>query len=380
MNSNKHRHLVAAFWVCAFAVLYGLQFPVSSFAQGGQASATPAPTCTVTPSPTPNPVPLPTCTPCDQSPPPTTWPSPYVEIPNFYQPPNGTRLAWIVHTPPPTPTPSVSPAPSPPGVLVIHPGGWYAGSAQQVGRFADDIAAAGYCVVAVEHELARCGYIVKQPCHEDDDPTPGSLVTRETNDIKALVNALRADPHVDSTKIGVVGGSAGATLAVYVALDATDSGNNGQVWPYWKADKRPQCAVMLSAAYDFSDMTPPPGHSEIDFSFLLGTQNFVNSSDLSVLRSYSPVALVTPDNTNPLVPLFMINTYYDSPPPYHQIVDMICAFRSIGVSDSAYKTLTIMNSDEHSFGYWDSPDKLPSTVQTPLIKDDVIAFLDAHLK
>jgi hypothetical protein len=52
----------------------------------------------------------------------------------------------------------------------------------------------------------------------------------------------------------------------------------------------------------------------------------------------------------------------------------------LALPNSAYKALTIMGSSDHSFGYWDSPDKLPATVLTPLIKDDVIAFLDAHLK
>jgi acetyl esterase/lipase len=126
------------------------------------------------------------------------------------------------------------------------------------------------------------------PCHEDDDPTPGSMVTRQINDIKAFVVALRADTAHCNGTIGVVGGSSGATLAAYVAIDTTDTHG---AWPFWNADARPQCAVMLSAAYDFSDMTPPPGHAEIDFSFLLGTQNFVNSSDLAILKSHSPVAL-----------------------------------------------------------------------------------------
>jgi hypothetical protein len=135
---------------------------------------------------------------------------------------------------------------------------------------------------------------------------------------------------------------------------------------------------MLSGVYDFSDYTPVPDSDEIDYTFLLGTQNVVNSSDLAVLHSKSPVALVKEENT-PFPPIFMINTWYDMPPPYHQIVDMICALRQFE-DDNAFKTLTIMNSTEHSFHYWDSPDHLPATVQTPLIRTDVIDYLDAHLK
>jgi hypothetical protein len=59
------------------------------------------------------------------------------------------------------------------------------------------------------------------------------------------------------------------------------------------------------------------------------------------------------------------------------MVDMICALKSAGVPDSAYQTLTIPNSEEHAFEYWDSPDGQPGS--TNLIKDDVIAFFHAHL-
>jgi hypothetical protein len=52
------------------------------------------------------------------------------------------------------------------------------------------------------------------------------------------------------------------------------------------------------------------------------------------------------------------------------------------VPDSAYQTLTIPDSDEHAFEYWDSWDGIPpvGSEHTRTIRDDVIAFLDAHLK
>jgi hypothetical protein len=109
----------------------------------------------------------------------------------------------------------------------------------------------------------------------------------------------------------------------------------------------------------------------------LGTENYVNSSDFAVLKGNSPIAFATSDNL-PFPSLFMVNSYFDTPPPYHQMVEMICVFESLGFTD--FQTHTIANSDAHSFQYWDSPDTYPVTTDTPLIKDDVIAFLDAHLK
>jgi hypothetical protein len=60
------------------------------------------------------------------------------------------------------------------------------------------------------------------------------------------------------------------------------------------------------------------------------------------------------------------------------MVDMICLFQLLGFTD--YQTLTLPGTDAHSFHYWNYPDNSPPTVLTPLVKDDVIAFLDAHLK
>ena len=68
--------------------------------------------------------------------------------------------------------------------------------------------------------------------------------------------------------------------------------------------------------------------------------------------------------------------------PYHQIVDMICALKAAGIADTAYKTLTIPNSNEHAFAYWDSWDGQPpiGLEHTKNVSDDVIAFLNEHLK
>jgi acetyl esterase/lipase len=252
--------------------------------------------------------------------------------------------------------------------------------AAEIGYVAKDLAKAGYYVVSVNYELARCGLIPGQICHEDDDPTPGAMVKRQTENIKAFVVALENDSHVDHARIGVVGGSAGGSHAMSVALDKTQSPNNGHDWPFWFKDgndTRPKCAVMLSGVYDFSDRTPTPRQEHISSQFILGTENYVNSADFDVLKANSPIALATSDNT-PFPSIFMINSYYDTPPPYHQMVEMICAFESLGFSD--FQTYTIFNSELHSFQYWNSPDTYPATVDTPLMKDHVIAFLDAHLK
>ena len=79
-------------------------------------------------------------------------------------------------------------------------------------------------------------------------------MSQDVDDIKALVRALRNDPRSNQT-VGVVGGSAGAILAVTVALDRNPTLPTGH-WPKWCQginDDRPDCAAMVSAIYDFSD-------------------------------------------------------------------------------------------------------------------------------
>ena len=312
---------------------------------------------------------LPTC---------TVSPTPYqdgeVLIPTQYQPPDPytAQLGWLVFTP--TPAPSASP----PGIIVIHGGGWRYGNAQQVSDACQDLANAGYYVVSVAYELARCSYIQGQNSHEHDydGSLPDDMVTRQTNDMKAFVNALRNDSHVDHNKIGVISGSSGATHAVWVALDTTDTGS---AWPFWNAAARPQCAVMLSAAYDFSDRTGPPGLHGADPEFILATENYVNTADLATLKARSPISMVTaPTQQAPFVPLFMINSWFDSPTSYHQIVDMICKLNSVGVSASAYQTLTVPDTSAHAFGLWNHCDGISTPCKR--VREHVIEFLDAHLK
>jgi acetyl esterase/lipase len=295
-----------------------MQIPVPSLVKA-EGFPTPSAACSSTATPSSTLVPFPTC---------TTTPTPYPPgvygtIPFNYQPPlpYTAVLAWIVFTPTP------APAASPPGIVVIHGAGFHAGDATEATGVCQDLAAKGYYVVSVDYELARCGYIQGQNTHDHDydGSLPDDMVARQTNDIKAFVNALRNSGVVNPNKIGVLGGSAGATHAIWMALDTTDTGTN---WPFWNAAARPQCAVMLSAFYDLSDRTPPNGQDVISLDTVTWTENYVNTADLATLKAKSPVSLVaTPTQQKPFVPLYLINSWFDPVAPYHQIVDMICALR-----------------------------------------------------
>ena len=178
------------------------------------------------------------------------------------------------------------------------------------------------------------------------------------------MKALRADTHVNRDKIGVVGGSAGATLAINVALDTRPGG-----WTNWTAVDRPVCAVGLSGVYDFSDRTPQR-YAPLD-DFINAAENCTRTGNLELQKQYSSVSLVTtPTEQMPFRPFFLINSEFDHPTPYRQIVDMICALKAAQVPDDAYQTLTIPNSTRHGFLLWVKVDE----VRDQTVAEEVIEF------
>jgi hypothetical protein len=271
-----------------------------------------------------------------------------------------------------------------PGVLLIHGTGWNGGDAGQVVGQTREIANAGFFAASVWHELApnfftAGGYIPGQPCHESDGTDPGWRMNLEVNDIKNYVKAMRADSRCNGW-VAVVGGSAGATHAITVALDTNPTPNND--WPHWmqNGDDRPDCAVMLSAIYDFSDWTPPTGQTQTDPDFVhLGMNNYAQTLSLTTLKNLplNPINLVpgAVQYSGGFKPIYMINSYGDHPSAYHQLVTMVCLLQSSGLTEGTdYQYFTIPGT-LHSFHYWGSSDHLPGD---HTVGDDVIAFLTAQ--
>jgi acetyl esterase/lipase len=358
--------------LCFLAVLGGIELPPPS-AQADPPIPTPSPYCPNTPTPTPSATQVPySCRPCGQTPTPTVPPD-ETPIPTHYQKDGHGTLAWQAYTPTPAPPPGTLP----PGIVLVHGAGWHAGDSHETNGEAADLAKAGYYVVSVNYELAPCGVIPNQQCHADDDTTPGWWVQREIQDVEAFVTAFRDSGLVDPNKVGMVGGSAGASLVAYVALDTTDTQG---AWPYWNASVRPVCVVMLSGAYDLSDRIPPEGLTTMDPHAILDIENFTQTNNPALQRRWSPVYYLE-NLSGSFVPMFLIHSDYDPTLPRHQLDDMMCSLESKGILTDLYKVLVIWYSDLHSFSYWQSCDQLPfGGGPCTEVRQDVIAYLDAYLK
>ena len=122
-----------------------------------------------------------------------------------------------------------------PGVLLIHGGGWIAGSKDAFRSTARALAQRGYVVVSTSYRLAT------------QAPFPAAV-----HDVKAAVRWMRANATIwqlDPTKIGAVGGSAGGHLAGMIATTA-DRVLEEPNPPFADHSSALQAAVLMGAGVD----------------------------------------------------------------------------------------------------------------------------------
>lgn len=248
---------------------------------------------------------------------------------------DGTPLTWDVYTP-------AGSGPWP-AVLVIHGGLFVSGSSNDfgVGGCAQDLAAAGYIAFAINYRLAPPGAI------------PGQASTgrfpEQYDDVHLAVLAARADTR-STGRVGAVGGSAGATHAVWVSATGTPASDS-------RGAARPDATVGLSGAYDFSDFTPDQNLN----LFQKAVTNYVGVpvTDLPDLFAASPVSQVDRGVT----PLYLVDSKGDIMPA-SQLIDLVSRLTAVGARN--FQSVTLPGAG-HSFANW------------PLVANDAIAFFGDYL-
>ena len=243
---------------------------------------------------------------------------------------DGTRLTWEVYTP-------AGRGPWP-AVLVIHGGLYVSGDAseQGVATCARDLSRAGYVAFSINYRLAPPGEI---PGQKSSGRYPDQY-----DDVQLAVLAARSDARSNG-KVGAVGGSAGATHAVWASATGTP-GND-----------RLDAAVGLSGAYNFANFAPDD--NLILFQNAVTNYVGVPASDLDALFAASPVAQV--DRT--VAPLYLADSAGDIMPEV-QLTDLVARLTLVG--DRDFEAVTLPGKG-HSFYNW------------RLVASDAIGFLGQHL-
>jgi acetyl esterase/lipase len=264
-----------------------------------------------------------------------------------------------------------------PAVLVLHPGGFKTGPAGPA-IVAKDMSKAGFLGLAVEYRLAPPHGPMNSPRHpspaqNDVRPVDEGHYPEQTDDVQVAIRTARADPRCDG-RVYCVGGSAGASHALYMAATGT------------AGDDRPDLFVGLSGVYNMSDpsfieqacddpVTCP--HSACT-NYLGIPDNYPNftPADLAALKAASPDTYLT-SNT---CPIFVMRSSNDATGISQTFDLLIETMMQLRLNESAapvpkagkYKEMTVpVQALAHAFDYWDFPfDGVPghpSVAQTVVI-------------
>jgi acetyl esterase/lipase len=196
---------------------------------------------------------------------------------------DGADLRQDIYVPDPQQFPGPRPA-----IIIVNSGGF---ASYQISsgmtRWAEDGATKGYVMYLphLREDNTR---------HWIPGQTVNGIYPTQINDCKRCVLAALADPRCNG-QIIIGGGSGGASIALYVALDV-----NPQTDPVpWDQTKRPLACAAYSPATDFSDRTPS---SNLAY-FVQTTETWSDTYLLALLYARSPVSFIVGNDR----PIFVVD-------------------------------------------------------------------------
>ncbi len=269
-----------------------------------------------------------------------------------------TCLQWDVYLPASLSTPR-------PVVLVAHIGVFRAGCRSDSGvvKVAKSLSAAGFIACAIDYRLddinnglgvptnGTCG--ATSVCAQQPTPAyaPGiGEAEVQVSDVRKAIVAARHPAtcsllymHVNG-KVGIVGGSSGASHALDCAATFSQGGGN-----------RPDAVVCLSGAYKFGDQE---SLTNADSAFRCGVHDYCHITsapcisdawlDDSQLHDGSPVYRVGAD----CAPVYAFGSMFDSITP-SQLTDLQqFGFGPNNLTAPDHMT-EVVDGRKHAFAYWD---------------------------
>ena len=228
-----------------------------------------------------------------------------------------------------------------PGLIYIHGGGWSGGDRKGYDQFAKNAAAQGYVAATIDYRLA-----------------PKHLFPAQVEDCKCAVRWMRAhadELQVDPKRIGAVGGSAGAHLAMMLGVMDQDDGLEGEGgWP--EESSKVQAVVSyvgpVNLVGEFSQAS-----QGILKNFLGGPMD----ERLELYRRASPITYVNSGDA----PMLLYAGTKDQLVPYDQAFQMTKAMTDAGIAGR----VEFLIGENHGF----NGKEMTRTLR------DMMAFLDEQL-
>lgn len=221
-----------------------------------------------------------------------------------------------------------------PCIVAIHGGGWAAGKREDLNSLISEAARQGFVAATVSYRLA-----------------PGFRFPAQIEDCAAAVRFLKQNAEkygLDPDRIGAIGFSAGAHLAMLLAVGGNNDGLGMQA-----ADSpltgRVRAAVSFFGPTDLSSKDFPPTTTQI-LNGLIGADEVIDGvSMVDRARKASPVTYVTQDDS----PILMFFGTRDPLVPHTQAYGMLDAMTRAGVNGRA----EIIANEGHGF-------KMPEMMRT----------------